>query len=307
MGGTGKTPQVEYLIRLLKNNYKLATLSRGYKRKTKGFIIAGPEHSADMIGDEPLQYSTNFPDITVAVDEKRVRGINNLLREIPDLDIILLDDAFQHRKVKPGLSILLTDYHKPWYTDYIFPAGTLREPRCEMKRADIIIVTKTPKIFSPIIRRDILEKIKPADHQSLYFSFIKYGEPTPLCKNTPPIELKNIHTIVMLAGIANPDPMEIYLHEHCDELITLTFPDHHDFSGKDLQMLRDTFINVLSKSKIIITTGKDAMRLSNARLTRQLEDLPVYILPVETLFHHDEGEIFNKQITDYVTRNKRNH
>lgn len=305
MGGTGKTPQVEYLIRLLRNKYTIATLSRGYKRKTSGFIIAANGENVDTIGDEPLQYKTKFPELIVAVDENRRRGINRLLSQFPDLDVILLDDAFQHRSVKPGFSILLTDYHKPLYTDYIFPAGTLRESKKGIKRANIIIVSKTPRIFSPITRRSMEEKLKACPGQSVFYSFIKYSDPVPLNEPSPLPDLKKIHTIVMLTGIANPDPMEIHLRPLCTDLITLTFPDHHQYTKKDLTLIRDTFDNIINKSKIIITTEKDAMRMRNVNLATQLIDLPVSILPVEVEFHQEEGEAFDKQILDYIAINKR--
>ena len=178
-GGTGKTPHIEYLIRLLTPELFIATLSRGYGRKTRGFILASIPSSAKQIGDEPLQFLKKFDPIKVAVDEKRKRGIHLLLEKHPDLNVILLDDAYQHRYVKPGLSILLTDFHRPYPEDIILPSGTLREFRSGAGRADIIIVTKTPKIFSPITRRRIIEELKPKNHQRIYFSYIKtFSTPT---------------------------------------------------------------------------------------------------------------------------------
>lgn len=309
MGGTGKTPQVEYLVRLLKDKYSVATLSRGYRRKTKGFILAGNEASAETIGDEPLQYWRKFPTINVAVCESRREGIESLLKIIPDLDIILLDDAFQHRYVKPGLSILLTDYHKPFWKDQLFPIGKLRELRSGYKRADILVVTKTPKIFSPITRRSMIEDCKPAANQKLFFSYLKYIAPQPLhpfnmvpCKHT-------YNSVLMVTGIANPDPLEIHLKE-CDfytELETLIFPDHHLYTEKDVKKICETFHNIVTRNKVIITTEKDAMRLREPALANLLEDIPAYYLPVQVELHKTDKPAFDQFILDYVKKNKRNH
>ena len=181
-GGTGKTPMVEYIIRLLCDDKKIATLSRGYKRKTKGFVLADEHSTFEEIGDEPLQYKTKFECAEVAVHEKRRKGIKKLMSAFPGLEVVLLDDAYQHRYVKPGISILLTDFHKLYVNDYPMPTGTLREFRSASKRADIIIITKTSGVLSPITRRRITSLIKPKIHQTLLFSYISYGKAVPICK-----------------------------------------------------------------------------------------------------------------------------
>jgi tetraacyldisaccharide 4'-kinase len=308
MGGTGKTPHVEYLIRLLKDRYKVATLSRGYHRKTKGFILAGNEASAESIGDEPMQYWRKFPDIFVAVCEKRREGIKKLLSLHPEIEVILLDDAFQHRFVKPGLSILLTDYHKPFISDQVFPVGLLREFRSGYKRANIIIVTKTPKIFSPITRRSMTEEIKPAPHQRLFFSYLKYLTPQALdpmnfihCK-------PSYNEVLMVTGIANPDPLEIQLKESgfFNELIPMIFPDHHLYSEKDIHKITETFHNIVTKNKVMITTEKDAMRMRDPALAHLLEDIPAYYFPVQVEMQKNDKSTFDQLILDYVKKNKRN-
>ncbi len=205
-GGTGKTPHVEYIIRLLQNDYSLATLSRGYKRKTKGFLQASKDSTYHDIGDEPLQYSQKFSDINVAVDECRRRGIESINSQNPDLDVIILDDAFQHRYVKPGLSILTTDFHNLYVEDYCLPSGTLRESKRGAKRADVIIVTKSPRVLSPITRRRITELIKPRAYQELLFTYLDYSEPIPLSKEQPDILHKKYSSILMITGIANSYP-----------------------------------------------------------------------------------------------------
>ncbi|MHC1708434.1 MAG: tetraacyldisaccharide 4'-kinase [Bacteroidales bacterium] len=308
MGGTGKTPHVEYLVRLLQDKYKIATLSRGYRRKTSGFFLAGNEASAETIGDEPLQYWRKFPGIIVAVCENRREGIKKLLELHPETEVILLDDAFQHRYVKPGLSILLTDYHKPFTADHIFPFGKLREFRSGYKRADIVVVTKTPKIFSPITRRSMTEEIKPVHHQRLYFSYLKYMTPMSLdpmnfihCKSS-------YNEVLMVTGIANPDPLEIHLKESgfFNELHPMIFPDHHLFTDKDVKKISESFHNIVTKNKVMITTEKDAMRLRDPALAHLLEDIPVYYFPVEVEIHKTDKTSFDQLVLDYVKKNKRN-
>ncbi len=307
-GGTGKTPHVEYLVRLLKDNYKVAILSRGYKRKTKGFLIAGDTTSAGEIGDEPRQFKSKFSDITVAVDEKRVRGIKELRRQLPETDLILLDDAFQHRWVKPGLSILLTDYHKLYSNDWPLPAGSLREFRRGAERADIIIVTKNSKILSPITRREITARLRPATHQSLYFSYVEHGH----FKKIPGIDCVIINkarfnTILLVAGIANPYPLEFHLKSYCDEFETLHFPDHHYYTSENVVQIIEKFDNIVTRNKIIVTTEKDSMRLSKPEFIKLLKGYPICYVPIEVVFYKEDKSAFEKQILEYVRKNSGNN
>ncbi len=306
VGGTGKTPHVEYLINFLKDEFKIATLSRGYKRKTKGFIIASDNSSASEIGDEPYQINRKFPGITVAVDEKRVHGINEL-QILSNPDINLLDDAFQHRYVKPGLSILLTDYHNLYTNDYPIPSGRLRECRSGAKRADIIIVTKSSKVLSPIVRKDIEEKIKPKSRQKVFFSYIEHGYFTSL--NGEELKAKKIFftSILLVAGIANSYPLEVYLKKHCDELEVMKYPDHHNYSEKDVTKIIETFEKIFRKNKIIVTTEKDAMRFIQPGIINHLISLPVFYIPIRTEFHKQDKTKFNKYILDYVRKNSGNN
>lgn len=305
-GGTGKTPHIEYLIRLLHKEFKVATLSRGYGRKTKGFVLANEFSSYQEIGDEPLQYSQKFKKIDVAVDECRRRGIKLLSNLKPDLNSILLDDAFQHRYVKPGLSILLTDFHKLYVNDYPMPTGTLREFRRGAKRADIIIVTKTNSVFSPITKRRITNLIKPCKHQSLYFSYIKYSHKVALTDFVENPEKKKYNTIILFTGIANSYPLQEHLRNYCSELIILDFPDHHQYNVSDLEKIKTTYLDVFSKNKIIFTTEKDAMRLIKTDLFEKIKHLPIFYIPIEIKFHLGGEKGFEKQIVDYVKKNKRN-
>ena len=308
VGGTGKSPHVEYLTRMLKDDFIVAVLSRGYKRKSKGFVLADETKSVSDIGDEPVQFFTKFKDVKIAVDEKRVNGIQILQKQFPDLEAIILDDAFQHRYVKPGLSILLTDFHKLYTNDYPLPAGKLREFRSGAKRADIIIVTKTSKVLSPITRRRITELINPQHFQKLYFSYIKHGK----LKQIPgidftPVKNNKHNTILLIAGIANTYPLELYLKKHCEELEILKFPDHHRFTQKDAGKIVETFDNIITKKKIVVTTEKDVMRLSQPEIIEIIKYLPIYYVPIEIVFHSEDKKEFNKQIIDYVRKNTKNN
>ena len=307
VGGTGKTPHVEYLIKLLKTEFKVATLSRGYKRNTSGYIEAETTSITSEVGDETVQKKQKFPDVVVAVDEQRVRGIDKLMRNHPKTNAIILDDAFQHRSVKPGLNILLTDFHKLYPEDYPLPMGTLREFKKGASIADIIVVTKTPTTLSPITVRRIAGLIKASENQSLCFSFIKYGQLTPIpgLKNQP--ELPNrVSTILVFAGIANMYPLVDHLRKMADQLETLQFKDHHKYTTRDLSKIKETFDSIFTKNKIIVTTEKDAMRLFFPEIPNILIDLPIFYIPIEIKIHSDFRTEFNDQIINYVRANSRN-
>ncbi|HRH66433.1 MAG TPA: tetraacyldisaccharide 4'-kinase, partial [Bacteroidia bacterium] len=307
-GGTGKTPHVEYLVRLLQEKYKIATLSRGYGRHTKGFMLLTAPANTWTYGDEPMQYFTKFPAIRVSVGEKRKEAIEELLRLNPRPEIILMDDAFQHRFVKPGHSILLIEYDSIFKTDFLLPAGNLREPFTEKKRADTIIITKSPTILVPIERKQILERLEPTEHQQVFFSYYKYGEFNRVSgKQTGMLMgasyyMEKRFTILMVTGIANPSGLLEYLRRHTDKLETLFFPDHHEFSTKDIRKIQETFDNIANQSKIIVTTEKDAMRLQNPELEPLIRNLPLFYLPIEVAFHQDETG-FNERILDYIKKN----
>ncbi len=307
VGGIGKTPHVEYLVRLLKDEFIVATLSRGYKRNTKGYIEAGATSTTEEIGDEAVQKKRKFQNVVVTVDEKRVHGINQLTADHPNTDAIILDDAFQHRAVKPGLQILLTDFHKLYPEDFPMPMGTLREFKSGAKRADLIVITKTSPILSPITVRRIAGLIKPRDHQKLYFSFIKYGNLTPVpgLKNQP-TQPKAVSTILVFAGIANMYPLVDHLGKMANQVETLRFGDHHKYTTKDLSNIREAFENLFAKNKIIVTTEKDAMRLFFPNVPNILKGLPIFYIPIEIKIHRNFRTEFNEQITNYVKENSGN-
>jgi len=306
MGGTGKTPHVEYLINILKKeNFKIATLSRGYLRKTEGFIYATQKSNAIEIGDEPLQYFKKFSDIIVAVDEKRSNGIDKILKEHPETQVILLDDAYQHRKVKAGLSILLTDYYNPFYNDYIFPSGKLREQRKNAKRADLIIVSKCPKILSPLTQKSITESIRKYSEKQILFSYIDYGELIPLNSFSIPQNISN-YSVILFSGIANPYPLEEFLQNKCNKLDIIRFSDHYQYKEADIQKIINHYNKILAKNKIIVTTEKDAMRIKDTVLVNFFVSLPLFYIPIEIKFNFGTSKKFDNIIINYVKRNQSN-
>ncbi|MDG1136555.1 MAG: tetraacyldisaccharide 4'-kinase [Bacteroidales bacterium] len=307
LGGTGKTPMVEFIIRLLLKENKVAVLSRGYGRTSKGYLIADQYSDHQIIGDEPMQYHNKFrKELKVAVCENRRLGIDNLMQDFEKLDAIVLDDSFQHRYVKPGLSILLTDFHNLYMEDYLLPAGSLRDVVSAAKRADIIIVTKTFKVLSPITRRRIKTILKPDSHQSLYFSYLDYGDMTPLPGIDNVIMPSKISTIVLFCGIANPYPLQEYLRDLCIDLHVLDFPDHHVYKRKDIEMVIKAYEDAFTRNKIIITTEKDAMRLIKSEYIRAMDSLPLFYIPIEVKLHGLDQSNFSNQIKKYVRENKRN-
>ncbi len=306
VGGTGKTPHIEYLIRLLSPKFRIATLSRGYGRKTSGFRVVSAKSSVNEVGDEPVQFRQKFKNLLVAVDEKRVHGISQIRQDNPEIQAILLDDAFQHRAIKPGLSILLTDFHNLYSDDYPLPVGKLREFRSAANRADIIIVTKNPKILSPITVRRINGVLNPKPHQQLYFSYIKYGELTPVQPNSPNNLPEKISSALVFAGVANMYPLIEHVKLMINTVEVLEFGDHHNYSHRDLEKIRNTYEDIFSRNKIIITTEKDAMRLGYPQVPSILADLPVFFIPIEIKIHREFRQAFNDQIEEYVRKNSGN-
>jgi tetraacyldisaccharide 4'-kinase len=307
-GGSGKTPMVEYIIRLLGDTSKIATLSRGYKRKTSGYKLAGDNETVETLGDEPLQYLHKFEHLNVAVCERRKEGIRKLTSDVPDLEAIILDDAFQHRYVNPSLSILVTDYFKLFTADWLLPFGKLREFISGRKRADIIVVTKTPRIFSPIVRKQLIEEIKPYPGQLVCFSFINYLPFEPVYLSTCDFTSKteNIYSIVLVTGIGNPGPMEEYLKRLCTDLELLEFRDHHIFTLKDLMLIKEKYSNLPTKRKIIVTTEKDAKRLQTAEAEKILGNLPIYYTPIAFEFHPADKIAFDNAVKTTASRSPKN-
>jgi tetraacyldisaccharide 4'-kinase len=307
VGGTGKTPHVEYLVKLLKDQFKVAVLSRGYKRKSHGYVLADKDTPMRQIGDEPYQMKQKFPSITVAVDKNRRQGIAQLTED-DTVDVILLDDAFQHRYVKPGINILLVDYHRLIIYDKLLPAGRLREPLPGKNRADIVIVTKCPKELKPMEYRVITRAMSLFPYQTLYFSTLEYGELHPVFpqvrSNVTSSQLSN-YNVLLLTGIASPRQLMEDLKSQVKSITPMTFADHHNFTHKDLQRLSATF-EAMPSPKVIITTEKDATRLNDAGELGDELRKAFYVIPVNIKFMLEQEDLFNQNIIGYVRKNSRN-
>lgn len=313
VGGTGKTPHTEYLIRLLcQQGLHVATLSRGYKRNSKGYLLADETSTAQQIGDEPCQMKNKFPYIQVAVDEKRCHGIEQLQKlDNPPIDVILLDDAYQHRHVKAGLNILLTDCQRLFCDDALMPAGRLREPQSRKDRAQIIIVTKCPQKMKPIDFKIISKKLRLYPYQQLYFTKLAYGALIPLFPqlangNKMQRTLKGDDQVLLVTGIASPTALLKEISAYVQHVDLLAFGDHHDFCAKDLQQIKQRFACLKEGNRIIITTEKDAERLKlHPAMAEELKPF-IYIIPIEIEFLQGQQSIFNQNIIDYVKANSRN-
>ncbi|WP_091380736.1 tetraacyldisaccharide 4'-kinase [Mucilaginibacter mallensis] len=332
VGGAGKSPMTEYLIRLFKDEYKLATLSRGYGRATKGYVVVkskvksqkskvensdllathntqpttvhtphATRHTtlttAQQIGDEPAQFAQKFPDITVAVCEARVEGIKQLQDEH---DLIILDDAYQHRAVKPGLSILLFDYNRVNEPHLLLPAGNLREPFSGRKRADVIIISKCPAELSADEQSTIIKRIKPFEYQQVFFTSIAYQPLQDLEGNAADVSITGNTTVFLLTGIANADPLIRYIKRGTSHIIHHNYPDHHRFSLKNISKLASEFSACTSKNKLIITTEKDAQRLVEHELLPLVKQLPVLVMPIGVNFLNGTQQQFNNFVINYV-------
>lgn len=297
VGGTGKTPQIEYLVRLLQNDAKIAVLSRGYKRKTKGFIIADEKSTAESIGDEPFQYYQKFPTIIVSVDADRTNGIRKLKQLKNPPDIILLDDAFQHRKVKGGFNILLTSYTNLYVDDTMLPSGNLREKVSGAKRAQIIIVTKCPPQLSEKEQHEITEKLEPTASQKVFFTAIEYDSNL---KGGEPLHLNDLENkaILLVTGIANPIPLVDYLQQKNIKFKHLKYSDHYHFKEKDIDEINTAFKSLTSKNKIVLTTEKDYVRIF-AKLKK------LHYISIKTIVINHKSD-FDNLIKKYVEQSSRN-
>lgn len=299
VGGSGKTPHVEYLIRLLKPYLNVSTLSRGYKRKTKGFLLVNPRNNAAQVGDEPLMFKRKNPDVVVAVSESRTIGIPMIVQKYPDTQVVLLDDAFQHRSVKPGLNILITEFGNPFFNDYLLPVGRLREGKSAAERADVVIVSKSPDSVTESEMNDFFKKWTPYEHQKVYFSYYNYANPYFLYNGTQRIQLKEDLSIVLLCAIANTDYLLDYLEPRVKDYKLFQFEDHHEFTDRDIGQLKSYFETLKSDKKVIITTEKDAMRLDLHRNYILEHKLPIFVLPIEVKFIEKEDE-FQSLIKQYL-------
>jgi tetraacyldisaccharide 4'-kinase len=297
VGGTGKSPMTEYLLRLFVGKYETAVLSRGYKRKTSGYLLATETTSALEIGDEPMQFHKKFPQVAVAVGEERVEAIPQLLHDRPGIEVVILDDAFQHRSIKAGLNIVLTDYANPYWNDMYLPTGDLRDNRESAKRADILIVTKCPPALGVAEKQAFLKEIKPFKGQQTFFTTIDYGLPYHILNGTT-LALDKDHEVLLVCGIANPLPLKKFLEKNVAVYFEKNFNDHHIFSIDDWKEIVEKFNALDSNQKIILTTEKDAVRLE--KFGELLETVPMYVLPIRHKFLFEEGNLFDKTLTSFI-------
>lgn len=309
-GGTGKTPHVEYLLDLLSEKYSTAVLSRGYRRKSKGFLLDDGSHDATLLGDEPAMIARKYPNVQVAVCEKRVEGVRHLMAQerieqqgdeevhistAPQL--IVLDDVFQHRQIKPNINILLTEYRHPYFRDHILPYGNLREFRSARRHAGIVIVTKCPARLNPVDKHNIIHDLKLQNYQKVFFSYLQYEALRTLDGHSADIDLRRLEQVLVVTGIAHPEPMLEEVRRSC-KAQHLAFADHHEYTSHDISRIRAAFDALHATRKIIITTEKDAMRLLG-----RTGDLPVYVLPVKVAFHKEGDMDFDRLIESSVREN----
>jgi tetraacyldisaccharide 4'-kinase len=304
VGGAGKSPMTEYLVRLFKSHYKLATLSRGYGRKTKGFVLATDRSTASEIGDEPAQFKHKFPDIAVAVCESRVEGIEKLKNAHR---LVILDDAFQHRAVKPGFSILLFDYNKLNKPHLLLPAGNMREPFSGRWRADVLIITKCPEDISRAAQDKIIDKVQPLPWQQVFFTSIAYGQLQDLTGEKTNVSIDQDTTIFLLTGIANPIALLSRLQKSTQHIVHHKYPDHHSFSLKNITKLAGEFAACTAQKKVIITTEKDAMRLLEHQLLQVVSTLPILVLPIGVRFLNNDEQNFDQLVKEYVREHTTNN
>jgi len=303
VGGSGKTPTTEYLVRLL-SDYKVAILSRGYGRKTRGFILANDDATAETIGDEPLQYYQKFKQVTVAVCEDRVKGVKQLQN---NYDVIILDDAFQHRAIRAGLNILLFEFRKLGTLQFLLPAGNLRDVFSSRKRADVLLVTKSPVPLLHVAQQASVNELQPNADQPVLHSYLKYGDLIHLYQNErQTLESVKNFEIFLLTGIANPDPLIEELEKYAENIKHEKFPDHYSFKTDDLKKFKSAFMASDKKDKIIITTEKDSKRLRATGFKDLLVDLPIYYLPIEVELFEEDKITFDELILNYVKSNRRN-
>lgn len=303
VGGTGKSPMVEYLANLLRSQYKIAILSRGYKRKTKGYALADQDTTAIDIGDEPMQFYKKFPGVPVAVGEKRIEAIPQLLHDRPDTELIILDDAFQHREIEAGFNILLTEQGNLFTRDFFLPTGDLRDEKRSKKRADLIVITKCDPALDNEEKENLIKELSPTPHQKIYFTTIDYGQPYHII-NRKRIELEEQTEVLLITGIANPRPLKEHLEDWVFSYHLMNYGDHHIFSIMDWREIKNKFDQIEAMNKIILTTEKDAMRL--LKFENELAGMPFYVIPIEHKFLFNEGPAFDQSVINFIENFKHN-
>ncbi len=306
-GGTAKTPHVDMIASILGKTYKVALVSRGYGRYTKGYREVDENVTARHVGDEPRLLKDRHPDLIIAIDQDKKRAIKKVREAHPDIQVIVLDDAFQYRWINPGLNLLLTSYHLPYTKDHLLPLGNLREPKKNAKRADIIIFSKTPQGLSPIDMRIAMYDLDPLTHQSVFFSYFKYNRLIEIFPKQDKQAERAIpstgNSVLLVTGIAAPHPLQTYLEERGCQVVPLPYKDHHWFTGGDLQTIRREYEKLNGQDRLIITTEKDATRLRATQGIEQLKDLPLYYIEISVEFHESESDL-RQEIMDYVQKDR---
>lgn len=298
VGGTGKSPMVDYLVNMLKQQYHLGTISRGYKRRSEGYLLANDTTTAVEIGDEPMQFHLRHPDIAVAVGEERIVAVPQLLYDRPETQLIILDDAFQHRAITPGFNILLTDYSNLYTRDFYLPTGDLRDNLSSAARAQIIIVTKCPRDLGETEKQQIIQELKPLPHQTVLFTCIHYGRLYHIVRQSPS-DLSKDAEILLVCGIANPGPLTKFIEVNCSSYEAMFFNDHHIFSIDDLKDIYHRYENMRGPGKLMVTTEKDAVRLVKFR--HELRDMPMYVLPISIHFLFEGEKVFQALISNFIS------
>lgn len=302
VGGTGKSPMVEYIAKNLKDKYRIAVLSRGYKRKTKGYALANERSTALEIGDEPMQFHVKFPDVAIAVGEERMVAIPQILHDRPNTQAILLDDAFQHRAVRAGLNILLTDYNNLYTRDWFLPTGDLRDERSSARRATIVVITKCPPELSEAEKQSLIKELNPQTGQHIFFASLQYGAPYHITKKNK-YSITADDEVLLVTGIANPRSLKQYLLEYSKTYYEMSYGDHHIFTIDDLREIKKRFAQVPAEKKMIITTEKDAVRL--VKFEQELKDTPIYVLPIGHHFLFGGAQSFIDIIGNFINTFKR--
>jgi len=297
VGGTGKSTMVEYMVGVLQHRFRTGIMSRGYKRKTRGYALANEKTTALEIGDEPMQFHNKFPGVSVAVGEERIVAIPQLLHDRPDTQVIILDDAFQHRRIKPGLNVVLTEYSNLFTRDWYLPTGDLRDEAGSYKRANILVVTKCPDDIPQEEQQEIRKEIDPLPEQELFFASIQYGDPYHITRKHR-VRIDGHMEVLLVSGIANPRPLKKYLLDNSNTYYEMLFSDHHIFTIDDWKEIAKRFHSIQAPSKIILTTEKDAVRL--IKFDQELRDLPVFVLPIEMKFLNGEGKRFDDLIVKFI-------
>lgn len=297
IGGTGKSPMVEYLVSLLKSHYQVATLSRGYRRRTKGYALATPESTALDIGDEPLALYRKFPDIPIAVGEERLLAIPELLHDHPTIQAILLDDAFQHRTIEAGLNILLTEYNNLFTRDFYLPTGDLRDLKRRYKEAEIIVVTKCKEALSEFEKNKLILEINPVAEQKIFFTKLSYGTPYHLFDKTP-VSLSSQLEVLLVTGISNPVPLKKWVESQTQSYQLLQYRDHHIFTLEDLRDIKKEFQKLATSQSLILTTEKDAVRLE--KFAEDFKGLPIFVVPIRHEFLFNEQTEFDHTVISFL-------